>query len=247
MPGGRRGARRGLRTRRRGPNSSQNLRPRRKSTGSSRASRAGGSTRSGPRSTAAAMARCFRSALTAPGGSRRPRWLRSSRATRRSASPGQVLPDATITWSCRPRRSRRWRRPTAPLRTGYGCWALTTPASLGALPVLTLPVPLPSGMSTGLQVVVNHPQSPVLSWVAGQLPSVVGLIQEDKGEAHEGEEPEGRVLPVPNLGLPHEEPFPAHGHEGEVPLDQPRRQADRGETLGLLPFGGRSLPGLPQP
>jgi amidase/aspartyl-tRNA(Asn)/glutamyl-tRNA(Gln) amidotransferase subunit A len=42
---------------------------------------------------------------------------------------------------------------------------LTTPASLGALPVLTVPVPLPSGMSTGLQVVLNHPQSPVLSWV----------------------------------------------------------------------------------
>jgi amidase/aspartyl-tRNA(Asn)/glutamyl-tRNA(Gln) amidotransferase subunit A len=42
---------------------------------------------------------------------------------------------------------------------------LTTPASLGALPVLTLPVALPSGMSTGLQIVLNHPQSPVLSWV----------------------------------------------------------------------------------
>jgi aspartyl-tRNA(Asn)/glutamyl-tRNA(Gln) amidotransferase subunit A len=42
---------------------------------------------------------------------------------------------------------------------------LTTPASLGALPVLTIPVPLPSGMSTGIQVILNHPQSPVLSWV----------------------------------------------------------------------------------
>jgi amidase/aspartyl-tRNA(Asn)/glutamyl-tRNA(Gln) amidotransferase subunit A len=42
---------------------------------------------------------------------------------------------------------------------------LTTPASLGALPVLTIPVPLPSGMSTGLQIVLNHPQSPVVSWV----------------------------------------------------------------------------------
>jgi aspartyl-tRNA(Asn)/glutamyl-tRNA(Gln) amidotransferase subunit A len=42
---------------------------------------------------------------------------------------------------------------------------LTTPASLGALPVLTIPVPLPSGLSTGLQVVLNHPLSPVLSWV----------------------------------------------------------------------------------
>jgi amidase/aspartyl-tRNA(Asn)/glutamyl-tRNA(Gln) amidotransferase subunit A len=43
--------------------------------------------------------------------------------------------------------------------------SLTTPASLGALPVITLPVPLPSGMSTGLQVIMNHPQSPVASWL----------------------------------------------------------------------------------
>jgi aspartyl-tRNA(Asn)/glutamyl-tRNA(Gln) amidotransferase subunit A len=42
---------------------------------------------------------------------------------------------------------------------------LTTPASLGALPVITIPVPLPSGMSTGLQVILNHPQSPVAPWV----------------------------------------------------------------------------------
>jgi amidase/aspartyl-tRNA(Asn)/glutamyl-tRNA(Gln) amidotransferase subunit A len=41
---------------------------------------------------------------------------------------------------------------------------LTAPASLGALPVLTIPVALPSGMSTGLQVIVNRPQSPVISW-----------------------------------------------------------------------------------
>jgi aspartyl-tRNA(Asn)/glutamyl-tRNA(Gln) amidotransferase subunit A len=42
---------------------------------------------------------------------------------------------------------------------------LTAPASLGALPALTIPVPLPSGMSAGLQVIVNHPQSPVIPWV----------------------------------------------------------------------------------
>jgi aspartyl-tRNA(Asn)/glutamyl-tRNA(Gln) amidotransferase subunit A len=41
---------------------------------------------------------------------------------------------------------------------------LTAPASLVGLPVLTIPVPLESGLSTGLQVVVNHPQSPVLPW-----------------------------------------------------------------------------------
>ncbi|HEX2851767.1 MAG TPA: amidase [Opitutaceae bacterium] len=42
--------------------------------------------------------------------------------------------------------------------------ALTAPASIGGLPVLTLPVKLPSGLTTGLQVIVNHPQSPVLNW-----------------------------------------------------------------------------------
>jgi amidase/aspartyl-tRNA(Asn)/glutamyl-tRNA(Gln) amidotransferase subunit A len=42
--------------------------------------------------------------------------------------------------------------------------ALTAPASLGGLPVLTIPVSLPSGLSTGLQIVVNHPQSAVLDW-----------------------------------------------------------------------------------
>lgn len=41
---------------------------------------------------------------------------------------------------------------------------LTAPASIGALPVLTLPIPLPSGLTTGLQIIVNHPQSPVLPW-----------------------------------------------------------------------------------
>jgi aspartyl-tRNA(Asn)/glutamyl-tRNA(Gln) amidotransferase subunit A len=41
---------------------------------------------------------------------------------------------------------------------------LTAPASLVGLPVLTIPVPLPSGLSTGLQVIVNHVQSPVISW-----------------------------------------------------------------------------------
>jgi len=41
---------------------------------------------------------------------------------------------------------------------------LTAPASIGALPVLTLPVPLSSGLTTGLQIIVNHPQSPVLPW-----------------------------------------------------------------------------------
>jgi amidase/aspartyl-tRNA(Asn)/glutamyl-tRNA(Gln) amidotransferase subunit A len=42
--------------------------------------------------------------------------------------------------------------------------ALTTPVSLAGLPVLSVPVPLPSGRSTGLQVVVNNPQSPAVNW-----------------------------------------------------------------------------------
>jgi amidase/aspartyl-tRNA(Asn)/glutamyl-tRNA(Gln) amidotransferase subunit A len=46
--------------------------------------------------------------------------------------------------------------------------ALTTPASVGGLPVLTIPVPLADGLSTGLQIVVNHPNSPVVDWALQQ-------------------------------------------------------------------------------
>jgi amidase/aspartyl-tRNA(Asn)/glutamyl-tRNA(Gln) amidotransferase subunit A len=41
---------------------------------------------------------------------------------------------------------------------------LTAPASLGGRPVLTVPVTLPSGLSTGLQIVVRDPQSPAIAW-----------------------------------------------------------------------------------
>jgi len=41
---------------------------------------------------------------------------------------------------------------------------LTAPASLGGLPVLTLPLPLPSGFTTGLQLIVPTPRSPVIPW-----------------------------------------------------------------------------------
>jgi amidase/aspartyl-tRNA(Asn)/glutamyl-tRNA(Gln) amidotransferase subunit A len=44
---------------------------------------------------------------------------------------------------------------------------LTAPASLGALPVLSIPIELPSGLSCGLQVIVNNPQSPVIDWALG--------------------------------------------------------------------------------
>lgn len=43
--------------------------------------------------------------------------------------------------------------------------ALTAPASLGGLPVLTIPVPLPSGLTAGLQIIVNDPQSAVVKWI----------------------------------------------------------------------------------
>ena len=41
---------------------------------------------------------------------------------------------------------------------------LTAPASLGGQPVLSLPVPLPGGLTTGLQVIVPDHRSPVLRW-----------------------------------------------------------------------------------
>lgn len=47
--------------------------------------------------------------------------------------------------------------------------ALTAPASLGGLPVLTVPIPLGDGRSSGLQIIVNNPTSPVLPWVLSQL------------------------------------------------------------------------------
>jgi aspartyl-tRNA(Asn)/glutamyl-tRNA(Gln) amidotransferase subunit A len=42
--------------------------------------------------------------------------------------------------------------------------ALTAPASIGGLPVLTMPVPLPSGLTAGLQIIVSSPVSPVVNW-----------------------------------------------------------------------------------
>jgi amidase/aspartyl-tRNA(Asn)/glutamyl-tRNA(Gln) amidotransferase subunit A len=42
---------------------------------------------------------------------------------------------------------------------------LTTPASLGGLPVLTIPVPLPSGLTAGLQVILPTANSSVVSWI----------------------------------------------------------------------------------
>jgi amidase/aspartyl-tRNA(Asn)/glutamyl-tRNA(Gln) amidotransferase subunit A len=46
--------------------------------------------------------------------------------------------------------------------------ALTAPASIGGLPVLSLPVPLPSSLTTGLQIIVKDRQSPAIGWALGQ-------------------------------------------------------------------------------
>ncbi|MFZ5494860.1 MAG: amidase [Verrucomicrobiota bacterium] len=46
--------------------------------------------------------------------------------------------------------------------------ALTAPASLGGLPVLTIPVPLPSGLTAGLQVILPSADSPVVPWLLGR-------------------------------------------------------------------------------
>ena len=46
---------------------------------------------------------------------------------------------------------------------------LTAPASLGGLPVLTLPVALPSGLTTGLQIVARTPGSPAFNWILEHL------------------------------------------------------------------------------
>lgn len=42
---------------------------------------------------------------------------------------------------------------------------LTAPASIGGLPVVTIPVALRSGLTTGLQVIVKEPRSAVVPWV----------------------------------------------------------------------------------
>jgi amidase/aspartyl-tRNA(Asn)/glutamyl-tRNA(Gln) amidotransferase subunit A len=45
---------------------------------------------------------------------------------------------------------------------------LTTPASLGGRAVLTLPVALPSGLTSGLQIVLRDPGSAVVAWMLGR-------------------------------------------------------------------------------
>jgi amidase/aspartyl-tRNA(Asn)/glutamyl-tRNA(Gln) amidotransferase subunit A len=45
---------------------------------------------------------------------------------------------------------------------------LTAPASLGGLPVLSLPIPLPSGLTAGLQIVLPSVDSLVVPWLLGR-------------------------------------------------------------------------------
>jgi amidase/aspartyl-tRNA(Asn)/glutamyl-tRNA(Gln) amidotransferase subunit A len=42
---------------------------------------------------------------------------------------------------------------------------LTAPASLGGLPILSLPIMLPSGLTAGLQVILPAASSPVVPWI----------------------------------------------------------------------------------
>lgn len=41
---------------------------------------------------------------------------------------------------------------------------LTAPASIGGLPVLTIPLSLPGGLTTGLQIIVREPASGIVPW-----------------------------------------------------------------------------------
>lgn len=53
--------------------------------------------------------------------------------------------------------------------------ALTAPASLGGLPVLTVPVHLGGGRTTGLQIIVNSPHSPVIPWALRRCANCYGV------------------------------------------------------------------------
>jgi amidase/aspartyl-tRNA(Asn)/glutamyl-tRNA(Gln) amidotransferase subunit A len=48
---------------------------------------------------------------------------------------------------------------------------LSAPASIGGLPVLTVPVALSSGLTSGLQIIVNTTTSPVVDWALRQIES----------------------------------------------------------------------------
>ena len=60
------------------------------------------------------------------------------------------------------------RRPDCTPEARRQLLTLTTPASLGGLAVLTLPVGLPAGLTAGLQVILPDPDSAVVPWILGK-------------------------------------------------------------------------------
>jgi amidase/aspartyl-tRNA(Asn)/glutamyl-tRNA(Gln) amidotransferase subunit A len=50
--------------------------------------------------------------------------------------------------------------------------ALTAPASIGGLPVLSVPVSLHAGLTTGLQIIVPEPHSPAIRWALDQAAAI---------------------------------------------------------------------------
>ncbi len=60
---------------------------------------------------------------------------------------------------------------------------LTAPASLGGLPVLTIPVPLPSGLTAGLQIILPTAASAAVPWLLRQAAGVTppALARRDSG------------------------------------------------------------------
>jgi aspartyl-tRNA(Asn)/glutamyl-tRNA(Gln) amidotransferase subunit A len=60
------------------------------------------------------------------------------------------------------------------LETRTRVLTLTTPVSIGGWPVLSVPVLLPSGLTTGLQIVVNDPRSPAVNWALTRSAGEVG-------------------------------------------------------------------------
>lgn len=56
------------------------------------------------------------------------------------------------------------------LETRRAILTFTAPASLAGLPVLTIPVRLPDGLTAGLQIIAPRVDSPVFEWVLAQMP-----------------------------------------------------------------------------
>jgi aspartyl-tRNA(Asn)/glutamyl-tRNA(Gln) amidotransferase subunit A len=109
-------------------------------------------------------------------------WQRLERARtltlEQNAAADRTLESVRRTWADYFRRYDFLVLPATPCAapTKAGCTletrsrliSLTAPASLGGNPVLSVPVPLPGGLTTGLQIVVREARSPVLPWALAQ-------------------------------------------------------------------------------